>query len=250
MALGLDKVARRKKLTRVSEVIEEVDVRLTSWMNVEPSVSLLLKTFRVNPQLEKDAIPSKLSGETLLETYIFSEEIPVDIDRELWEKIPVTMDPGVGGGVPPPIPPIDPLVRPKGLPFVIPQSLVAVDIPSHIPRFYGTKDEGPSRHIERFVERVASSLITNQVYWLVRLHTTLKGEAYEWYKDYVEGHFRVWKQLQKEILNKIRPKVGQNMALRALINVRQGKEEEISGYIRRFSMVCARYVGPFLMMTH
>ena len=53
----------------------------------------------------------------------------------------------------------------------------------------------------------------------------------------------MWDQLQREFLIEFRPEVGQSMALRALINIRQGREEEISAYIRRFDMVCARYVG-------
>ena len=56
----------------------------------------------------------------------------------------------------------------------------------------------------------------------------------------------MWDQLQREFLNEFRPEVGQCTALRALINVKQGKKEEISAYIRRFDMVCARYVGTLL----
>ena len=43
------------------------------------------------------------------------------------------MDPLGEGGIPPPIPfllsfpPIDPLVRPRGLPIIVPQGLVSVD---------------------------------------------------------------------------------------------------------------------------
>ena len=33
---------------------------------------------------------------------------------------PITMNPLGGGGIPPPIPPIDPLVRPRGIPIVVP----------------------------------------------------------------------------------------------------------------------------------
>jgi hypothetical protein len=71
---------------------------------------------------------------------------------------------------PPPIssiPFIDPLVRPRGLPFLVPQNLAAVDMPSHLPKFYETKDENPSRHMERYIERLVSSLVTNTGYWLV-----------------------------------------------------------------------------------
>lgn len=57
---------------------------------------------------------------------------------------------------PPPIPsmpPIEPLVRPRGLPIVISQNLRRVDIPSHLPKFYGTKNEDLSMHMERYMER-------------------------------------------------------------------------------------------------
>ena len=129
---------------------------------------------------------------------------------------------------------------------MVPQGLVAVNMPSHLPKFYGRNDEDPSRHMERFIERVASSLITNHGYWLVWFSTTLEGEAYKWYMDHAKGHFRMWNQLQQEFLNEFMPEVGQNTVLRALINVRQGKEEEIYTYIKRFDMVCARYVGLLL----
>ena len=80
---------------------------------------------------------------------------------------------GEGGG-PPPMPPIDPLVRPRGLPIMVPQNLAAVDMPSHLPKFYGIKDEDLSRHMERYTERLASSVVTNPGYWLVWFPTTLE----------------------------------------------------------------------------
>ena len=83
------------------------------------------------------------------------------------EGSPVTMNLRKRGRIPPSIPPIDPLVRPRGIPIVVPQGLVAVDMPSYLSKFYGTKDEDPSRHMERFIEKVVSSFITNHGYWLV-----------------------------------------------------------------------------------
>ena len=71
------------------------------------------------------------------------------------------------------------LVRPRGLPIIVPQGLVLVDIPSNLSKYYGTKDEDPSRHMGRFIERVITSLITNQQYWLVSFPTTLEGEPNE-----------------------------------------------------------------------
>ena len=81
---------------------------------------------------------------------------------------------------------------------------------------------------------------------MVWFPTTLEGEAYEWYRDHVEGHSRGWKQLQREFLNEFRPEVDQNTALRALSSLKQGREEEISAYIRRFDLVCTRFVGTML----
>ena len=77
MILGLDKSTRRIKLYRISEVVEEVDVRLDCCLNVEPSVSPLLDTLEVEAQLDKEATPSKLSGETLSETNTLGKEILV-----------------------------------------------------------------------------------------------------------------------------------------------------------------------------
>jgi hypothetical protein len=80
----------------------------------------------------------------------------------------VTMAQG-GGGIPPipPVPPmnpIDPLVRPRNLPILVPQNLPAVDMPSYLPKFYGTKDEDPSRHMERHMEKLVSFLVINPGY--------------------------------------------------------------------------------------
>lgn len=66
----------------------------------------------------------------------------------------------------PPLLPINSLVRPNGLPILLPRNLAVLDIPSNLPKFWGTKDED-SRHIEKYIERLASSLIMNLGYWLV-----------------------------------------------------------------------------------
>ena len=66
MSLGLDKVVRRKKLAKVSEVVEEVDVRLGSGVNVKSNVSQVLASLGVDPQLERETTPFKSSLETLL----------------------------------------------------------------------------------------------------------------------------------------------------------------------------------------
>ena len=43
----LDKVIRRRRLSRINEVVKKNDVRLESCLNVEPRVGSLLETLEV-----------------------------------------------------------------------------------------------------------------------------------------------------------------------------------------------------------
>ena len=52
--------------------------------------------------------------------------------------------------------------------------------------------------------------------------------------------------MQREFLNEFRPEVRESTTLRASATLKQGKEEEISAYIRRFDLVCTRFVGKML----
>ena len=214
-------------MSKVNKILKEVNVTIESCLYVQPVSNILLEKLGVHTQIEEEDLPSNLSGEILEGTHIVREEVFVSTSEVNRERSHVTMNPPGGGGIPPPIPPIplfppiDPQVRPKGLPIVVPQRLAAVDIPSHLPKFYGTKDEDLSRPMERFIERVISSLITNQGYWLVWFPTTLEDEAYDRYRDHDEGHFRTWDQLQRKFLNEFRPEVGQSVVFRALMNMKQ-----------------------------
>ena len=230
MIVEIEKSTRKRRSSRISDRLEQDDVRIESCLNVEPKTRSILDTVELGAQLEHEIIPSKLSGEISSENYTPREEFLIGVDRGLLDSSPITMDGDRGLDPPliPPIPPIDPLVRPRGLPIVVPQNLQAVDIPSHLPKFYGTKNEDPSRHMER----LANSLVINPGYWLMWFPTTLEGEAYEWYRDHAQGHFRGWNQLQREFLNEFRPEVGQSTALRALASLKQGREVE--DFIRIF----------------
>jgi len=146
----------------------------------------------------------------------------------------------------PRLPALDPLVRPRGLPVAMPAGLLAATVPGNLPKFYGTKDEDPTLHMERYIEILTTSLIGNEGYYLVWFPGTLHGEAYNWYRDHDEGYFTTWTQLQVAFLNHFRPEVGQSTALKALGAVRQQRDEEMANYIRRFDLVCMRYVGGLL----
>lgn len=110
-------------------------------------------------------------GEAIIS--IFSEEIIEDIvavfevidNREALETIveTTTSEPRGKGMVQPP-PRIDSLVIPRGLPIVVPRNLAPTTIPSNLPKFYGSRNEDPSLYMERYVETLTSSLVTNQGY--------------------------------------------------------------------------------------
>ena len=145
---------------------------------MEASVSQLLKTVKVEAQLEMKTTPSKFSGETSSEIDTFGKESPIETDRKIREDTPITgareesvMDPPSI----PPMSPIDPLVRRRGLSTMVPQNLAALDMPSHIVEFYETIDVDLPRHMEKYIDIWASSLVTNPRYWLVWFSTTLEG---------------------------------------------------------------------------
>ena len=146
----------------------------------------------------------------------------------------------------PDIPAIDPMILPRGLPIRVPQGLREIPIPHHLPRFSGSKDEDPSAHIEKFVEILTSSLVTDPGYYLIWFPNTLVGTAYSWYRSHAAEFFVTWGQLQEAFLRYFRPETGQQQALAALNSLRRGSTEDITTYIRRFQIVKTRYVGDLL----
>ena len=123
----------KRRLSSISEVIEGVEVIIEGSFNVEPLINPLVEVSPIPTQFEAENLPSILS----------KKQDFVSISGASEGGSPNTMDPLGGGGNPPPIPPfllIDPMVRPRGLPIIVPQGLVSVDIPSNLLKFYGTKD--------------------------------------------------------------------------------------------------------------
>ena len=87
----------------------------------------------------------------------------------------------------PPLPPIDeidPMMRPRGLPIVVPLNLREIPIPTHLPKFSGSPYEDPMAHLERFEELLVSSLVTNPGHYLIRFPNTLMDLAYSWYQSH------------------------------------------------------------------
>ncbi len=147
---------------------------------------------------------------------------------------------------PPPVRPINPLVQPRGLPIVVPDGLPTQSVPPHLPVFTGSRDEDPSLHVERFIEMLTTFLITDTRYYLVWFPNTLKDGAYAWYRNHPANTFADWEALQGAFLEEFRPEVGQSAALTALSSIRQGNDEDITSYIRRFEWVVTRFVGTLL----
>jgi len=84
---------------------------------------------------------------------------------------------------------IDPMMFPRGLPITIPNGLRGVIIPTNLPKFTGSPNEDPATHVERFVEVLITSLVTDHNYYLIWFPSTLVDSAYAWYKSHVEGSF-------------------------------------------------------------
>ena len=60
LELGTGKVTRRKKLTPITEVVEEIEVRIESCWNVEPTASSLLEYLEVDTQIERESNPCQV----------------------------------------------------------------------------------------------------------------------------------------------------------------------------------------------
>ena len=110
---------------------------------------------------------------------------------------------------PPPIDGIDPMMRPRGLPIVVPPNLREIPIPTHLPKFSGSPHEDPTVHVERFEELLVSSLVTNPGYYLIWFPNTLMDLAYSWYRSHASRTFTTWDQLQIAFLRQFRPETSQ-----------------------------------------
>jgi hypothetical protein len=150
------------------------------------------------------------------------------------------------GPPPPVVPVIDPMMLPRGLPILVPANLPHMAMPVNLPSFAGYPHEDPAFHVERFEEILISNLITRPEYYLIWFPNTLVEGAYAWYRSNATGSFQTWRQLQATFLQQFRPVTGQQQALAALTDIRQGSSEDVTSYIRRFRVVCTRYVGTLL----
>jgi hypothetical protein len=141
---------------------------------------------------------------------------------------------------------IDPMMLPRGLPILVPVNLPHMAMPVNLPSFAGYPHEDPAFHVERFEEILISNLITRPEYYLIWFPNTLVEGAYAWYRSNATGSFQTWCQLQAAFLQQFRQVTGQQQALAALTDIRQGPSEDITSYVRRFRVVCTRYVGTLL----
>ena len=99
-----------------------------------------------------------------------------------------------------PLGPIDPMMRPRGLPIVVPPNLREIPIPTNLPKFSGSRHEDPTTHVERFEEMLVSNLVTNPDHYLIWFPNTLMDSAYSWYRFHALRTFTTWDQLQTAFL--------------------------------------------------
>lgn len=55
----------------------------------------------------------------------------------------------------------------KRFPIVIPQNLREIPIPTHLPKFSGSRNEDPTTHVERFEKLLVSSLMKDLSHYLI-----------------------------------------------------------------------------------
>ena len=108
------------------------------------------------------------------------------------------------------------MMRPRGLPIVVPPNLKEIPIPTHLPKFFGSPYEDLTAHVERFEELLVSSLETNPGHYLIWFPNTLMDSAYSWYRSHAPRTFITWDQLQIAFLRQFLPKTGQQQALATL----------------------------------
>jgi hypothetical protein len=94
------------------------------------------------------------------------------------------------------------------------------------------------------MEVLITRLVTDPNYYLVWFPTTLDGSAYAWYSlSHSVRTFASWQEFQAAFLRQFHPEVGQQNALMALSNIRQGVDEDITLYVQHFRVVCTKFVG-------
>jgi hypothetical protein len=86
---------------------------------------------------------------------------------------------------------IDPMILPKGLPIIVPNGLRRVVILTNLPKFTSSPNKDLATHVERFVEVLITSLVTNHDYYLIWFPSTLADSAYAWYRSHAKGSFNI-----------------------------------------------------------
>ena len=153
----------------------------------------------INFELEED------NKSTSSDQDSFSSKSPPSSPRILdTDNRGINMDPPA-----PPIDEIDPMMRPWGLPIVVPPNLREISIPAHLPKFSGSPHEDPTAHVERFEELLVSNLVTNPGHYLIWFPNILMDSAYSWYRFHAPRTFTTWDQLQIAFLRQFRPETGQ-----------------------------------------
>ena len=91
LELGLEGGVTKRRLSRVSKIVEVVDVIIESCLNIEPVINSLLKELEMHNQIEEEDIPSNLIGKIFEETNIVREKVLVRTIEVRRKRSPATM---------------------------------------------------------------------------------------------------------------------------------------------------------------
>ena len=184
--------SRAKNVEKTIELVEEL-VKLESEKRVSTSESI--GSQEISEEVNSSGKASSHSGK--IESFS-------DLDSTDSESLPTT--PGTvdhdrfADEMDNPLGPIDPMMRPRGLPIVVPPNLKEIPIPTNLPKFSGSRHKDPTAHVERFEEMLVSSLVTDPGHYLIWFPNTLMDSAYSWYRSHAPRMFTTWDHLQMAFL--------------------------------------------------
>jgi hypothetical protein len=73
---------------------------------------------------------------------------------------------------------IDPMMFPKSFPIIVFNGLKRVTILANLPKFIGSPNEDSTIHVERIIEVLITSLVTDHDYYFIWFPSTLADSAY------------------------------------------------------------------------
>ena len=176
--------SRAKNVEKTIELVEELVKLVSKKRKTKASTSESVGSQDISEEVNSSGKASPSSGK------IESFSDLNSIDSESLRTTPGTLDHDrFSDEMDNPPGPIDPMMRPRGLPIVVPPNLREIPIPTNLPKFSGSRHEDPTAHVERFEEMLVSSLVIDPGHYLIWFPNTLMDSTYSWYRSHAPRTF-------------------------------------------------------------